>query len=85
MSGAADLKRIRVLPPAHSESIRGHSANTVDEQFTLGPLLDLAHLSSSLLVVGTCNSTFSASAGVVGASRRSRVKRHRSPCLPASH
>lgn len=47
-----------------------HSANTVHEQFTLGPLLDLLHLSSSLAVIGTCNSTFSASAGVIGAYRR---------------
>lgn len=45
-----------------------HSANTEHQQFTLGPLLDLIHLSSSLALIGTCNSTFSASAGVVGAS-----------------
>jgi hypothetical protein len=50
-----------------SENVRAHSANTHHQQFTLGPLLDLVHLSSSMAVIGTCNSTFSASAGVVGA------------------
>ena len=46
--------------------IRVHSANTGHQQFTLGPLLDLVHLSSALAVVGTCRSSFSAAAGYFG-------------------
>jgi hypothetical protein len=47
-------------------SIRVHSANTAHQQFPLGPLLDLIQLSSTLAVVGTCRSTFSAAAGYFG-------------------
>jgi len=47
-------------------NIRVHSANTAHQQFPLGALLDLIQLSSTLAVVGTCRSTFSAAAGYFG-------------------
>ena len=46
--------------------IRMHSANTFHQQFTLGPMLELIHLSNAVALIGTCRSSFSAAAGYFG-------------------
>ena len=48
------------------DSVRKHSAGAPDEQFALGPLLDLLLLSSGVAVIGSCGSTFSSSAARFG-------------------